>query len=267
MKKIAITASINLKDNKINTAYIEAFTKKDLLPIVIPGIVEEVSDFITIKKDEEYKEKAKEIAKISDILILTGGTDINPISYGRKNFDSTSCNTKRDKSDLYLIDAFVALKKPIMGICRGMQLLGIYFGMKSLKQDLRDTDELHESTSNDLSSRQEFAHTIYLHGQLKEFMEENGIINKDKKKIPVNSFHHQGFLLEERKEGKKTKIEKEKDIKEIKETNNLNILATTDKIIEAFEHKDLPIFAVQWHPEEYGNKSLIIDYFLKTYVN
>ncbi|MEI7942919.1 MAG: hydrogenase formation protein HypD [Candidatus Riflemargulisbacteria bacterium] len=63
MIKLAITSSIGTKENKINTSYIEAFTHKNILPIIIPTIVDEITDIPSEEKDNEYREKAVEIAK------------------------------------------------------------------------------------------------------------------------------------------------------------------------------------------------------------
>ena len=256
MKIIAITSSIINKENKINTAYIKAFTSKETLPIIIPIIVDEIIDYIDDKKEEIYEKRAQVIAEIFDALILTGGSDINPINYEDNNISSTMCNSKRDKSDYYLAKAFIKAKKPIMGICRGMQYLGLIYKLPNFKQSLSNIDELHNGNENELTSRQEYAHKIEARGNL------TGLV------VRSNSFHHQGFVFKERViEGSKNKtINKEKDIKEIETETELNILANTERVIEAFEHKTLPIFAVQWHPEEYGNKSIIIKYFINKYL-
>ena len=247
------------KDNKVNMAYIEAFSNKETMPIVIPIIVDEILDYIDKEKEEIYQKKATEIANICDALILTGGTDINPTIYNEENYDSTTCNTQRDKTDLYLTEAFIKAKKPIMGICRGMQLLGIMFRLPNFKQSLNEIEELHNGNNHELTSRQEFAHKVNLKGKLKEGL-------KGIEELYTNSFHHQGFAFKERTIEKIKKVDAEAEIIKIEKTTELNILANTDFIIEAFEHKILPIFAVQWHPEEYGNKSAIINYFINQYL-
>lgn len=261
MKIIAITSSILTKDNKVNTAYIEAFTTETTLPIILPVIVNEITDFYDEKKEIEYENKAKELARLCDALILTGGADINPINYEDENSAATMCNTQRDKSDYYLMQAFKDAGKPIMGICRGMQYLGLIFKLPNFKQSLNSIDELHNANENELTSRQEYAHTIELRGALKEEFKIN--------EMKVNSYHHQGFAFIQRvKEGSEKKgCDKERDIKKIEETTKLKILANTNNIIEAFEHTEYPIFAVQWHPEEYGNKSRVINYFINKYIN
>lgn len=65
-----------------------------------------------------------------DGLLLTGGEDINPDIYNRV-FDSLRCDTPndyRDSIEMALIGKALKLKLPIMGICRGHQMLNVYFG-------------------------------------------------------------------------------------------------------------------------------------------
>lgn len=245
MKIIAITSAIEEKKNTLSIAYINAFNKENIVPLIIPTFTDEITDFLTENKKELYKKKAEEIEKKCDALILSGGGDINPINYDEPNFSSFYCNTRRDLSETYLIKRFIEAKKPIMGICRGMQILGIELGLNNFYQDLGETEELHSGTSRELSGRKEPSHTIETHGALELYLKTKGLMTKD---IPVNSMHHQGFILSKEK------------------NNTINILANTSKVIEAFEHKTLPIFAVQWHPEEYEN-STIIHYFIEKYLN
>lgn len=65
-----------------------------------------------------------------DGFLLTGGEDVNPIYYG-KDFDSSRChkpNYHRDSIDMALIEFAMEEEMPIMGICRGMQILNVYMG-------------------------------------------------------------------------------------------------------------------------------------------
>lgn len=59
----------------------------------------------------------------ADLVVFTGGEDINPEIYGKKAHPSTYFNTRRDKYELDALAAAKEMKKPIVGICRGAQLL------------------------------------------------------------------------------------------------------------------------------------------------
>lgn len=69
-----------------------------------------------------------------DYLLLGGGCDINPAIYGEKDFGmSQSPNTHRDHANIQAINDYVAMGKPIFGICRGFQLLDAVFGGKLIQ--------------------------------------------------------------------------------------------------------------------------------------
>lgn len=85
--------------------------------------------------------------KTPDILILDGGEDVNPEMYGQKNTHS-SFNDARDAAEMGLLTHFINYGKRISGICRGHQLINVYFG-GSLIQDIRSSRKFSE-TSLDL---------------------------------------------------------------------------------------------------------------------
>ena len=173
-----------------------------------------------------------------DGLILCGGNDISPSYYGEEINGSKDIDDVRDKAEFELADKFIKSGKPVMGICRGYQLLNIYFG-GSLYQDIENSslhrsttegDAFHKSTANEGS----ILHSLYG----KEFI--------------VNSAHHQAI----KKAGE-------------------GIVVTSfaqDGTADAFEHSSLAVIGVQWHPERVcfgkGSKDAvdgaeIIRYFIK----
>lgn len=155
-----------------------------------------------------------------DGLIICGGLDINPELYQQKAHETVK-NTidEVDMLDLKLIDLFVRMNKPILGICRGLQILNVYF-KGNLHQDLPTIDEnlKHHSQSE---NRKIVTHEV----KLEPNTHLTEIIGKDK--LMVNSLHHQAID----KPGLGFKVSAISD----------------DGIIEAIE-KD-QILAVQWHPE------------------
>ncbi len=70
-----------------------------------------------------------------DGLVIPGGTDINPARYGEPNKGSVGIDNSLDALQLKLIDQFVKAKKPVFGVCRGVQLINVYFG-GTLKQNI-----------------------------------------------------------------------------------------------------------------------------------
>ena len=127
-------------------------------------------------------------------LLLPGGGDIGE---------------RLDEPEQKLIQSFVQSGRPILGICRGMQALNVYFG-----GDLRDDTPGHQQLQGDL------IHRTLTVGRLARLLG----------RCPaVTSNHHQSL----RRLGRGLQA----------------VQAAPDGVIEAVEHATLPILGVQWHPE------------------
>lgn len=70
-----------------------------------------------------------------DGLLVPGGADVDPCHYGQPNTASLGIDPDRDRDELDLIRRFLAMEKPILGICRGFQILNIALG-GTLIQDI-----------------------------------------------------------------------------------------------------------------------------------
>lgn len=81
-----------------------------------------------------------------DGLLVPGGLDIHPQLYGEEDYACNYTDIDFDKGQLAVIDKFVTAGKPILGVCRGFQLLNVYFG-GTLDQDISGHDVDHEVTS------------------------------------------------------------------------------------------------------------------------
>lgn len=82
--------------------------------------------------DEEFET----LLDLCDGLLLTGGNDIEPAKYGEEKWNDTVKPTPvRDKGEFKICDLAVARKLPMLGICRGIQLMNVYFG-GTLYQDI-----------------------------------------------------------------------------------------------------------------------------------
>lgn len=162
-----------------------------------------------------------------DGLILSGGSDIHPNYYNENINGAVNIDEQRDIAEFNLFNEFVKTGKPILGICRGHQLINIALG-GSLHQDIETSDE-HKRINNT-----DNVHSI-------ETVENSLISRLYGKHFSVNSAHHQA-------------------VKQL--GKNLKATAFHNKILEAFEHETLPIFGFQFHPER-----MTLSYESDNYVN
>lgn len=112
-----------------------------------------------------------------DGLVLCGGGDIDPAYFGQPNLGSNPPDARRDVAEFSLLEKYAAQKKPVFGICRGMQIINVFFG-GGLIQHL-DTAQSHSAGGKDICHGVEniFGSPAYrLFGPA----------------MTVNSAHHQG---------------------------------------------------------------------------
>lgn len=267
MKLIGLSSYVSENKQHLNDPYVKAFYDHGkLIPVIIPVMESSNREYPTPAVSQIYKEWAAEIAERLDALVLTGGSDLNPLNFVDYNYSSYGCDSNRDLSEIHLLHAFLEAKKPVMGICRGFQLMGRMFGLTIFQQDIGKTGELHNTTNYDIKSRKELAHPIYIFGEYKKYLKDIGILTTEEESIvTVNSFHHQGFSLNEKMSDVKYPMI-ENIIEDTAKENEIDIIATTDSIIEGFQIRDKNCFAVQWHPEEFGPNSLAIRYFKDSFM-
>jgi putative glutamine amidotransferase len=186
------------------------------LPLMIPSVTKDDPVF----NPQDY-------ARNLDALVLQGGNDISPSLYGEDRSEKTwRTDLARDEYELKLIQAFLNEGKPILGICRGMQLINTFFG-GSLYQDLESSLNL-KHYSSELYER--FTHKIEFQagGFLDSIYGSLGGQNL------VNSIHHQAI----KKIGRDLSVE----------------AFAEDKTIEAIRwNGNSFILGVQWHPEFHVN--------------
>jgi len=171
-------------------------------------------------------DSALELLRNCDGLLLTGGEDINPIYYGCE-FDSLKCdqpNNYRDSLELLLIENALTHNMPIMGICRGLQLLNVYFGGTLIFDIPTDYDTIvkhRQPAYNPARHNVNIMEGSLMH-QITYALEGN-----------TNSNHHQGI------DGLAPLLS--------------GATYTQDGLIESIEltnRNNKPyLFAVQWHPE------------------
>lgn len=174
------------------------------------------------------KKQRADRVRLMDAWVFQGGTDLAPQSYGERPIEAERWpgDPFRDEYELELLDLALKAGKPVLGICRGLQLLNVYRG-GSLYQDL--TTQLPGARLHrDAELYDQLFHDVVFPA--------NTLLARLHTKSPlhrVNSVHHQG-------------------IKQL--GTGLDILAysSEDQLVEAIQDRESPpgqVIAVQWHPE------------------
>jgi putative glutamine amidotransferase len=157
-----------------------------------------------------------------DLLVLPGGLDIAPQSFGAVPAFKTG-NQDVFKQFFYdrRLPLYIDAGIPVFGICLGFQMLAVYFG-SVLEQHLwRHPQSPGRSTAG---------HTVEPLPEATRFAAQP---------FEVNSHHHQGVFLH----GLSDELEPLVLAKSSPDSDNM--------LVEAFRHRSKPIMAVQWHPEEW----------------
>ncbi|WP_240839762.1 gamma-glutamyl-gamma-aminobutyrate hydrolase family protein [Acidaminobacter sp. JC074] len=214
MKKVGITlhhykSNLGFDSNGVNKQYHERISESGGLPVLIP-----------IHEGENISDLAIDYAENLDMLLLTGGSDITPYLYGENiEKDCGDFDVDRDTWELALIHSFMKLSKPIMGICRGFQILNVALG-GTLRQDL---DKSFNKHWHNLDRPHQTGHRVSISGKTLEMLFG--------KSYWVNSFHHQSI----------------DEIAPVLEDSEFAL--TDDLLIEMLYNPKLKIIGVQYHPE------------------
>jgi putative glutamine amidotransferase len=132
--------------------------------------------------------EADRLVSLVDGLLISGGDDLDPSSYGQSSGDDVrGSNVDVDAFEVALVKAARQQNKPVLAICRGIQLLNVALG-GTLQQEITAEGAVHDvitpSTDPDeLSARR---HAVHL--------EEDSILSEiyESSELKVNSLHHQG---------------------------------------------------------------------------
>lgn len=188
------------------------------MPVMVPAVDRES---VTRRSEIDLVTYAAKL----DGLVLQGGNDLDPGSYGERPLQPEWKGDRiRDRYEMALVQAFIDAGKPVFGICRGLQLLNVHHG-GSLYQDIasqRDGARVHvDRTQYD---RLQHEVEIVPGSRLAE-------LYPGLRRARVNSIHHQG-------------------IKTLAPGFRVEARCTEDGTIEAIRRTEGPwIAAVQWHPE------------------
>lgn len=224
MLKIGISACFMYPDSsrlvfgKKTLSYLENdmaryIAQKGILPVLIPDLEKGI---------------LKDLLEEMDGFVLQGGNDLAPQTYGEEAIldGKWKGDAYRDQYELRILDFAVKSDKPVLGICRGLQLMNVYFG-GTLYQD-NATQRQSKISHRDADLYDTVSHGVSF--------TEGKILNKiygEERNAQVNTVHHQSI----------------KDL-----GRDLEVLATCleDGTIEAIGYtgaEEGKIMAVQWHPE------------------
>ena len=186
---------------------------------------------ILLVPDPEDAEEPIGVLDLVDALILTGGAgDVNPAFYGQERHPETGpIQEERDAYELALARAAVEREVPILGICRGMEVLNVVYG-GSIEQHLPE-----------VLGHEEHRHTpgTYADHEVRLVPGSLAARAAGYESTPVKSHHHQG-------------------IKEVGRGLDVSGWATEDDAVEALEDPSASfVLGVLWHPEEDEKSQLI----------
>ncbi|REB11163.1 gamma-glutamyl-gamma-aminobutyrate hydrolase family protein [Sporosarcina sp. BI001-red] len=211
---IGITSDIDENgETFLKADYSRAILRAGGLPVVLPAGIEDI----------------EEICSRIDGLLLTGGEDVNPLLFGEEpKRELGKIAPERDTMEMALAKCAVGKDMPVLGICRGHQILNVALGgtiYQHIYSDLEGPLLQHKQQAD----RNYPTHTVEVKegSRLAEYAPTS--------KILVNSLHHQAV----------------NDV-----TEPLKVIATArDGIIEALEStKHRFVMSVQWHPEALSNR-------------
>jgi len=179
--------------------------------------------------------KVEQVVQELDALVLQGGADVAPQSYGQKPLKPEwEGDVVRDRYELALLRTFLAQKKPVLGVCRGAQLLNVAFG-GTLYQDIpTQCPAAHEHADTHLYDQLEHDVT-FIQGSALTALYPNAA------QLRVTSIHHQAVA----ELGKGVVVE---------------AVSTLDGLVEAIRWTgDAYARGVQWHPEFHHGRHALAD--------
>jgi putative glutamine amidotransferase len=233
MKKpiIGLTPQYDYDRNRVwvGPNYLDSVRCAGGIPIILP---------LNISKEE-----LSVAANVCDGFLFTGGPDISPFRFQEETIQQCGVVVpERDKMEEDLFSLIIDTNKPILGICRGIQVLNVFLG-GTLYQDI--TAQFDSPLQ--LSHSQQSGNSVLSHSVV---VEKNSLLYDivSKEYMPVNSFHHQAI----------------KDL-----APSLKIAGVSpDSLIEAIYLPDKRFFlGVQWHPEHLYNTNEDALNIFKAFIN
>lgn len=197
-QRVIEEASYRERRDALSHDWIIFLQKLGYIPVCCPNEIEDLESYLNAIEPQG--------------IILTGGNTISPALYG-ENSNIGDVFVCRDKTEIRLIDYAIEHHLPVLGVCRGAQMLQVYFG--GILSGVLDGDLEHVNSHHEI---------VVTEAKMAQRLLSN--------KFVVNSYHKQC-------------------IKKCDLADHLIIFAVSeaDNIIEGFYHDHYSIIGVQWHPE------------------
>ncbi|HEV8613969.1 MAG TPA: gamma-glutamyl-gamma-aminobutyrate hydrolase family protein [Methylomirabilota bacterium] len=205
----SITVGANPERAYVNTAYLRAVQEAGGIPVLLPP--------------QADAEALRVLWERLDGVVLTGGGDLDPARFDEPTHPKTTeVSPARDALEIELVERALRDDVPLLGICRGLQVLNVALG-GSLHQDLPVEPIQHSQRE----PRDQASHAVKVMGEGTRLGRVLGAVE-----VQVNSMHHQGI----KRLGRGLR----------------GVAWAPDGLVEGIEADggDRFVLAVQWHPEE-----------------
>jgi len=188
--------------------YVHYFEGMGVNLIVLPNVSGSIKDYLGLQP------------KLGGI-ILSGGNDIDPAAFNQKPFFESDYSSYRDKTERQILSFAIENKMPVLGICRGMQFINVFFGGTLIQNITRQIKTCNHNPG--------MSHSLKLvDKQTRKFLKTDF--------ITTNSYHNQAVTVET-----------------MSPDLRIFILDSKTEIVEGLYHPNYPIAGIQCHPERNGN--------------
>lgn len=156
----------------LSTFYTDAITEAEMVPVLFAAATDPA--------------EAGRLVDMVDGVVVSGGGDVDPTSYGQENVSSTDNSPDVDNFEIAVVEAARVTGKPLLAICRGLQVLNVAFG-GTLRQEVTSSGGVHDLITRDHEEMNARRHAVTF---------EEGAWLSDLyrgSEAKVNTLHHQGI--------------------------------------------------------------------------
>ena len=227
---VILSCDVDEEDRiRMRPEYFESMSDAGAIPIVMPPFIER-------SRIDEWAERVG-----ADALLLTGGADIDPQFYGETPLPQIGrVSLRRDAYEAELLDCALKRGMPVLGICRGMQVINVALG-GSLYQDMK------LQMGDEFAMHDQIAPTEQATHEVAFIADSDAARLFGTQFLPTNSHHHQCIR-----------------------TVGAGLIVsgtTVDGVAEAIEMPEHNVLAVQFHPERMTESSPEMASFFKNWVD